>query len=219
MTFLRTRMSSGGWALCLSVALFAAVSSGPAEADVYLQRSDTGGLVLTDHPGEGSVRLIVESDTVDRSGAGVVQRAVREATREYNLPGALLYAVIHAESGGETAAASHAGALGLMQLMPATARAMGVEDPLDPHQNVLGGARYLNRLLERYDGRLRLALAAYNAGPGRIEKHGGVPPFPETRRFLERVRRSYDRFNGEDRMIYTYRDEDGVLNLTDQPSR
>lgn len=219
MTSLRRRLSSGRWLLCLGLGLLLTVASIPAEADVYLKRTDTGGLVLTDRPGEGRVRLIVGGDSVGRPGPDVVERAVRDAVREYNLPRALLYAVIHAESGGETTAASHAGALGLMQLMPATARAMGVEDPLDPRQNVLGGARYLHRLLERYEGRLRLALAAYNAGPGRIEEHGGVPPFPETRRFLDRVRRSYDRFNGEDRMIYTYRDEDGVLNVTNRPAR
>lgn len=215
----RKRTCPARWLLCLAVGLFLVVPSIPAEADVYLQRTDTGGLVLTDRPGEGRVRLIVEGESVGRPGPSIVRQAVRDAVREYNLPRALLYAVIHAESGGETAAASHAGALGLMQLMPATARAMGVEDPLDPRQNVLGGARYLHRLLERYEGRLRLALAAYNAGPGRIEEHGGVPPFPETHRFLARVRRSYDRFNGEDRMIYTYRDEDGVLNVTNRPAR
>lgn len=213
------RTDVGRWFLRLAVGFVLVGSAGPAAADVYLQRTDTGGLVLTEDPADGSFRLIVEADSGEPTRAGVVEDAVREATRTYDLPRALLYAVIHAESGGETAAASRAGALGLMQLMPATARAMGVEDPLDPRQNVLGGARYLDRLMERYDGRLRLALAAYNAGPGRIEDHGGVPPFEETRRFLDRVRRAYDRFNGEDRMIYTYRDEDGVLNVTNRPPR
>lgn len=213
------RTGAGRWLLRLAVGLIAACLSGPAGADVYLHRTDTGGFVVSEDPADGRFRLIVEADSEEPTRAGVVKNAVREAAGTYDLPRALLYAVIHAESGGETAAASHAGALGLMQLMPATARAMGVEDPLDPRQNVLGGARYLDRLMERYEGRLRLTLAAYNAGPGRVEDHGGVPPFEETHRFLDRVRRAYDRFNGEDRMIYTYRDEDGVLNVTNRPPR
>jgi len=204
-------------AIVFLVGVFALTAS-PAAADVYLQRTDSGGFVLTDRPREGSYRLIVEADTPHRTHAAGVQSAVREAARRHELPRALLYAVIQVESGGETDAASRKGALGLMQLMPATARALGVEDPLDPRQNVLGGARYLRRLLDRYDGRLRLALAAYNAGPGRVQRHEGVPPYRETRRFLRRVRRSYEQFRGRDRMIYTYRDDDGVLNVTNQPS-
>lgn len=195
-------------------------ASGIVRADIYLKRTDTDGIVLTDNPVEDGYRLVVESDSPapeERLKAGVVQNAVRNAARQHDLPRSLIYAVIQAESGGETDAASQAGALGLMQLMPATARAMGVEDPLDPRENVMGGARYLRRLLDRFEGKVRLALAAYNAGPGRVDAHGGVPPFPETRRFLKRVRRGYDHFKAEDRMIYTYRDEDGVLNVTDRP--
>lgn len=200
--------------------VFLAAGAGIVRADVYLKRTDTEGIVLTDHPTEDGYRLIVESDSPalqERLQAEVVQSAVREAARRYGLSRSLVYAVIQAESGGETDAASHAGALGLMQLMPATARAMGVEDPLDPRDNVMGGTRYLRRLLNRFEGKVRLALAAYNAGPGRVEAHDGVPPFPETRRFLERVLHAYERFKAEDRMIYTYRGEDGVLNVTNHP--
>ncbi|HEY9900109.1 MAG TPA: lytic transglycosylase domain-containing protein [Pantanalinema sp.] len=98
---------------------------------------------------------------------------------------ALVRAVIQAESGGDPHAVSPAGARGLMQLMPATARSLGV-DPDDPQQNVAGGTRYLRQMLDRFDS-VPEALAAYNAGPGAVEKHGGIPPYAETRHYVERV--------------------------------
>lgn len=105
----------------------------------------------------------------------------------YNLDTELVLRVIEAESGGNPRAVSPKGAMGLMQLMPETARALGVSDPFDPVQNIEGGVRYLSHLLQRFGGDLRLALAAYNAGPGRVQQYGGVPPFPETQRYLERI--------------------------------
>jgi Rod binding domain-containing protein len=98
----------------------------------------------------------------------------------------LLAAVIKQESGGNPDAISPKGAIGLMQLMPDTATAMGVEDPYEPAQNILGGARYLRRLLDNFRD-LRLALAAYNAGPGRVRQYDGIPPFRETQNYVKRI--------------------------------
>ena len=108
-------------------------------------------------------------------------------TRKYTLEKSLLRAVIETESGGFPCAVSHQGAMGLMQLMPGTARHYGVRNPYDPHSNVDAGARYLKSLLDRYDNNVRLALAAYNAGPGNVDQHRGVPPFRETQRYIHSI--------------------------------
>lgn len=115
---------------------------------------------------------------------------IERAARETGLPIALIDAVIRTESGYRPRAVSRTGAQGLMQLMPATAQSVGVYDPFDPAQNILGGARYLRKLYDRF-GSIRLAVAAYNAGPGRVKKHGGVPPFKETRRYVQAVLTRY----------------------------
>jgi soluble lytic murein transglycosylase-like protein len=113
--------------------------------------------------------------------------SISQAAESASLPDSLLRAVVEVESGGNSQAVSPAGAQGLMQLMPGTAAELGVTNPFDPKQNLEGGARYLAQQLERFDGDLRLALAAYNAGPGAVKRHGGVPPYPETQRYVESV--------------------------------
>ncbi|MBK8804246.1 MAG: lytic transglycosylase domain-containing protein [Fibrobacteres bacterium] len=114
-----------------------------------------------------------------------LDQAVRLAASETGLDESLIRAVIHTESRGKTDALSPKGAIGPMQLMPATASELGV-DPRDPVQNILGGSRYLAKMRERF-GSDELALAAYNAGPGAVERHGGIPPYAETRSYVKQV--------------------------------
>jgi soluble lytic murein transglycosylase-like protein len=111
---------------------------------------------------------------------------IASAARRHELPEELLRAVINAESGFNPQAVSKAGAKGLMQLMDGTARSLGVSDSFDPAQNIEGGATYLQRMLKRY-GTLPLALAAYNAGPGAVDKYAGIPPYEETQRYVKRI--------------------------------
>lgn len=118
---------------------------------------------------------------------GPVAEALEQAAEKVGVDRDLLKAVALAESGGNPSAVSPRGARGLMQLMAATARELGVQKVLDPVENAIGGARYLKRLLIRHGGDERLALASYNAGPGAVERHGGVPPYRETRAYIERV--------------------------------
>lgn len=108
------------------------------------------------------------------------------ASQTYNVPENLLRAVAKTESGFRADAVSHCGAQGIMQLMPATAQSLGVTDAFDPEQNIMGGAKYLGSLLSRY-GDTKLALAAYNAGSGNVAKYGGIPPFEETQKYVEKV--------------------------------
>ena len=119
--------------------------------------------------------------------AGQLEALVDSTARMYGVKPKLVYAVIDAESHGDPAAISRAGAMGLMQLMPGTSAEYGVADAFDPQSNVDGGVHYLRDLLKRYHGNVRFALAAYNAGPGLVDAVHGIPAIPETRAYVARI--------------------------------
>jgi soluble lytic murein transglycosylase-like protein len=131
-----------------------------------------------------------DTSTVPQSkynGTSSFADLIQEASAKYGVDADLISAVIQTESNFDSDAVSPAGAQGLMQLMPATARSLGVSDSLDPEQNVDGGVRLLRQLLDQYDGNTSLALAAYNAGPGAVAQYGGIPPYQETQTYVQRV--------------------------------
>ena len=113
---------------------------------------------------------------------------IEEAAEKYEMDANLIRAVMQAESAFHPYAVSRAGAEGLMQLMPELSDEMGVSDSFDPRENIMGGARYLKRLLDYRNGNIDLALASYNAGPGNVERYGGVPPFRETRNYVKTIK-------------------------------
>jgi len=122
------------------------------------------------------------------NGDSAIEDIVKHYAGRYALDESLVFAVIKAESAGNRFAVSSAGARGLMQLMPGTAREMGVKDIFDPAENIAGGTQYLAKMLNLFDNNVTLALAGYNAGPGNVQKHGGVPPFKETQAYVRRVK-------------------------------
>ena len=122
-----------------------------------------------------------------------MQKMLAHSGAQHNIDADLLASVVRAESGGQVRAVSRTGARGLMQLMPGTATAMGVEDAFRPDQNISGGTAYLDWLLTRYHNNVALALAAYNAGPGAVDKYHGIPPYRETREYVARVIREFNR--------------------------
>jgi soluble lytic murein transglycosylase-like protein len=120
-------------------------------------------------------------------GAGAYDQLIEQAAGRYGLDPAILHGLIQQESGFNPSSHSSAGALGLTQLMPGTAASLGVSNPLDPAQSIDGGARYLSRLLGQFGGNTVDALAAYNAGPGAVQRYGGVPPYAETQSYVSKV--------------------------------
>jgi soluble lytic murein transglycosylase-like protein len=119
--------------------------------------------------------------------AGITKEFLQQLSEQYGVPLKMILAVIQQESGGDPNAQSGAGAQGLMQLMPATAADLGVENSFDPKQNVTGGVKYLSQMLKMFDGDPQKALAAYNAGPGNVQRYGGIPPFQETQHYVKNI--------------------------------
>jgi soluble lytic murein transglycosylase-like protein len=143
--------------------------------------------------------------------------AIREIADRFGVSARLVEAVIKVESAFNPWAVSRKGAQGLMQLMPATASSLGVRDAFNPRQNIEGGVRHLRYLIDRYAGDLRLALAAYNAGEGAVNAHGGIPPYPETQQYVRKVLDVHGEEAGPAPSVYRYEDADGTVTYTNVP--
>lgn len=168
-----------------------------AQAQIYTWRDADGNLVLSDRPKDPAAQTYrVARAGLFQSTRPVNRRAthfdglIEEHAAANSINPALVRAVIQAESAFNPSARSHKGAMGLMQLMPATARELGVHDPYDPAENIRGGVTYLKQLLDKYADNETLALAAYNAGPAAVARYGTVPPYRETRQYVEKIRRA-----------------------------
>ncbi len=188
-------MSKVGIAFCV---LALAVSA--ASAEIYKYVDEDGVVCYTDAPfGKKSERIERDMVLPQRQKADMLTRSdfssyVHQAAAKYDLEPELIKAVITTESNGNHRAVSRKGAIGLMQLMPATANDLNVINPFNPEENIEGGTRYLKQLLERFNGNLTLALAAYNSGPKTVEKYGAVPPILETRQYVKKV---FSLYNGK----------------------
>ena len=190
-------MSSKGTRLLVFTALFCVAGPVTAGAQIYSWREPDGTLVLSNTPRAGAMSTYAVAHTsspIRTTRATTSPRAERfepiisATAAEHGVRPDLVRAVIQAESAFDPLARSHKGAMGLMQLMPATAAELNVRDPYDPEQNIQGGVAYLKSLLVLYDNDEELALAAYNAGRGAVDKYDGVPPYRETRQYIARIK-------------------------------
>ena len=180
--------------LSLVAVVLSLVVTATAEAQVYGYTDDKGILILSNVPASDQMRLIVDG-TAEEAGrtwrySGQYDQMIMKASRLFGVDSALVRAVIAVESAFNRYARSHKGARGLMQLMPATGRQYGVVNAYDPWQNIRGGTGYLKDLIDEF-GDLQHALAAYNAGPTRVRRYDGIPPYQETRNYVRKVMAIY----------------------------
>lgn len=174
-------------------------------ADVYVYKDKQGVLTFTNVPNHQGFRRVIREGSVRSSSSGLsgnsYEEIIRSASDRHSVDADLIRAVIKVESDFDSSARSHKGATGLMQLMPETARLHNVLDMYDPSANIEGGVRHLKLLLGKYQGDLELSLAAYNAGMKAVERHGGIPPFTETREYVRRVLGYYQNYRGDNLQV------------------
>jgi soluble lytic murein transglycosylase-like protein len=182
-------------------ALFCTLIGGvQVQADIYRYQDEEGVWHFTNIKSDNRYKLYIRtskktSSQYIRDYDGII----RQASQQFGVESSLIKAVIKAESDFDHKAVSQKGAQGLMQLMPKTADAMEVDNPFDPEENIFGGTRYLSLMLDRFPNNLEAALAAYNAGPEKVEAFRGIPPYDETRAFVKKVMDYYKRFHGKSR--------------------
>ncbi len=184
-----TKRMKTWWSLRCAVCVVFVLAT-PVSADIYRYIDSQGVMHFTNVPTSGKYKVYIKDRPQCRNfliDADRYDRYIEEAAEIHGVDSLLLKAVIRAESAFDPKAVSKKGAMGLMQIMPQNLSVLRVNDPFDPYQNIMGGARYLKTLIHRFDGHVALALAAYNAGPKAVDRFRGIPPYPETEAYVKRV--------------------------------
>jgi len=174
--------------------LFLAATGTNAAADIYMYIDSNGILHFSNVPTSSQYRIYIKERPGRDLGSAnprSFDRIIREAAQTHGLSEPLLKAIIKAESNFNPRAVSKKGAKGLMQIMPKNFNSLNIRNPFNPRENIMGGAKYFKQMHTRYKGKLPLALAAYNAGPHMVDKYKSIPPFPETRNYVEKVMKYY----------------------------
>ena len=173
----------------------------PLYADIYVRMDSEGVLHFTNTPTSSNYKIYImekpplSSNSNVTDGSNSYDDVIIEASQSHGVPFSLIKALIKIESDFNPRAISSAGAIGLMQIMPENISALNIKDPFDPWENIMGGARYLKQLITRFNGKLPMALAAYNAGPNIVDRYKQIPPFKETENYVEKVMEYYSIFN------------------------
>lgn len=173
------------------------VCTGPLKAEIYMYRDSQGVLHFSNVPTSVKYTAFMKEEASESFFIFPDTRydlVIAEAARENELSFHLIKALIHVESYFNPRAVSEKGALGLMQIMPENLEALSITNPFDPRENIHGGATYLKAMIHRFDGNLNLALAAYNAGPAAVEKYNSIPPYRETREYVQKVLELYKKY-------------------------
>jgi soluble lytic murein transglycosylase-like protein len=171
----------------LVAVLFISAAPPSAQADIYMFIDSQGVLHFTNAPTSSQYTLYIKERPKPAEVTKKYDGIIQEASNAYGLSFSLLKAMIRVESNFNSRAVSKKGALGLMQIMPQNLQALNIRDPYDPKENIMGGARYLKSMMERFEGKLPLALAAYNAGPTIVDKYENIPPIKETKDYVKKV--------------------------------
>jgi len=206
----------------ISLVIFVFMSVSLSYADIYKYVDENGHTLFTNvYRGGKNSKIVSRGRGEDPVDSKPYSHIISSMSRKYNIKPSVIKAVIAAESNWQHDVVSSKGAIGLMQLMPSTISDMKVKDPYDPEDNIEGGTKYLRFLLDRFNGDLELALAAYNSGPGTVSKYNGIPPIKETRMYVKKVLsiEKDDSESGRSHNIYKVTFEDGTILYTNNPSK
>lgn len=207
------------WSIPMIMLIIILTASTFLYADIYKYIDENGVTYFTNIPPHNKYQKVIHGEKARKNIPEVYNHVIDRESKKHNIKPSLVKAVIKTESDWDITAVSKKGAIGLMQLMPPTAAEMQV-DPFNPEENIKGGVKYLKYLLDKFNGDLTLALAAYNAGPKKIEKFNDIPPIPETQQYVEKILTIYNGGSSEETptIIYKIIQEDGTVLYTNTPA-